>query len=165
MELDTTTVFLNIVLWEQFFFIIYVNGLPEVVKCKISLMNHKRKRPSAKISYKFIGVMDSEKSPYVSPKKKSHVLKLRKCHNIKHTERYTLDRPGLPHIFGLMESNITKQIQELLSENFGDRCKKICELFNVHKKPIIEMTESNNKMTNEKLEKLSAEIQSNSDNV
>ena len=38
-------------------------------------------------------------------------------------------------------------------------------MFNAHEKFITEITEANNKMTNRKLEKLSAEIRSNSDNV
>ena len=57
-----------------------------------------------------------------------------------------------------MDSNSVKQIKKLFTEMFNDHYKKM-------EKSISEMIEANNKLTNEKLEKLSAEIPSNSDSV
>ena len=48
---------------------------------------------------------------------------------------------------------------------FNDRYKKMCEMYNGLEKSISEIIEANNKLTNQKLEKLSAEIRSNSDSV
>ena len=47
---------------------------------------------------------------------------------------------------------------------FADHYKKVCKIFNVHEKSITEMIEANKKMINKKLEKLPAEIRTNSDN-
>ena len=52
-----------------------------------------------------------------------------------------------------MDSNSVKQIKKLFTE------------LNELKKIISEMIEANNKLTNQKLEKLSAEIRSNTDSV
>ena len=47
----------------------------------------------------------------------------------------------------------------------NDHYRKMCEMYNGLEKLISEMIEANNKLTNQKLEKLSAEIRSNSDSV
>ena len=62
-----------------------------------------------------------------------------------------------------MDSNSVKQIKKLFSEMFNYHYKKMCEMYNGLEKSIIEMIEANNKITNQKLEKPSAEIRSNSD--
>ena len=48
---------------------------------------------------------------------------------------------------------------------FNDHYQKMCEIYNGLEKSISEMIEPNTKLTNQKLEKLSAEIRSNSDSV
>ena len=48
---------------------------------------------------------------------------------------------------------------------FNDHYQKMCEIYNRLEKSISEMIEPNTKLTNQKLEKLSAEIRSNSDSV
>ena len=64
-----------------------------------------------------------------------------------------------------MDSNSVKQIKKLFSEMFNYHYKKMCEMYNGLEKSIIEMIEANNKITNQKLEKPSAEIRSNSDSA
>ena len=64
-----------------------------------------------------------------------------------------------------MDSNSVKQINILFNEMFNDHYKKICQMYNGLEKSISEMIEANKKLTNQKLEKLSAEIQPNSDSV
>ena len=64
-----------------------------------------------------------------------------------------------------MDSNSVKQIKKLFTEMFNDHYRKMCEMYNGLEKSISEMIEANNKLTNQKLEKLSAEIRSNSDSV
>ena len=64
-----------------------------------------------------------------------------------------------------MDSNSVKQIKKLFSEMFNYHNKKMCEMYNGLEKSISEMIEADNKLTNQKLEKLSAEIRSNSDSV
>ena len=62
-----------------------------------------------------------------------------------------------------MDSNSIKQIKKLFSEMFNDNHKKMCEMYNGLAKSIRQMIEGNNKLTNQKLEKLPAEIRSNAD--
>ena len=64
-----------------------------------------------------------------------------------------------------MDSNSVKQIKKLFSEMFNYHYKKMCEMYNGLEKSISEMIEANNKITNQKLEKPSAEIRSNSDSA
>ena len=64
-----------------------------------------------------------------------------------------------------MDSNSVKQIKKLFTEMFNDHYRKMCEMYNGLEKSISEMVDANNKLTNQKLEKLSAEIPSNSDSV
>ena len=64
-----------------------------------------------------------------------------------------------------MDSNSIKQIKKLFTEMFNDHYGKMCEMYNGLEKSISEMVDANNKLTNQKLEKLSAEIRSNSDSV
>ena len=64
-----------------------------------------------------------------------------------------------------MDSNSVKQIKNLFTEMFNDHYGKMCEMYNGLEKSISEMVDANNKLTNQKLEKLSAEIRSNSDSV
>ena len=64
-----------------------------------------------------------------------------------------------------MESNSVKQIKKLFTEMFNDHYKKMGEMYNGLEKSISEMIEANNKITNQKLEKPSAEIRSNSDSA
>ena len=64
-----------------------------------------------------------------------------------------------------MDSNSVKQIKKLFTEMFNDQYRKMCDMYNGLEKSIGEMVDANNKLTNQKLEKLSAEIRSNSDNV
>ena len=64
-----------------------------------------------------------------------------------------------------MDSNSVKQIKKLFTEMFNDHYKKMCEMYNGLKKSISEMIEANNNLTNQKLEKLSAKMRSNSDSV
>ena len=64
-----------------------------------------------------------------------------------------------------MDSNSVKQIKKLFTERFSEHYKKICEMYNQSEKSISEMIEANNKLTNQKPEKLSAEIWTNSDSV
>ena len=64
-----------------------------------------------------------------------------------------------------MDSNSVKQIKKLFTEMFNDHCRKTCEMYNGLEKSISEMIEAKNTFTNQKLEKLSAEIRSNSDSV
>ena len=62
-----------------------------------------------------------------------------------------------------MDSNSVKQIKKLFTEMFNDHYGKMCEMYNGLEKSISEMVDANNKLTNQKLKKLSAEIESNSD--
>ena len=62
-----------------------------------------------------------------------------------------------------MDSNSVKQIKKLFTEMFNDHCRKMCDMYNGLEKSISEMIEANNKLINQKLEKLSADIRSNSD--
>ena len=64
-----------------------------------------------------------------------------------------------------MDSNSVKQIKKLFSEMFNYHYKKMFEMYNGLEKSISEMIEANNKITNQKLEKPSAEIRSNSDSA
>ena len=64
-----------------------------------------------------------------------------------------------------MDSNSVKQIKKLFTEMFNGHYKKMCEMYNGLEKPISEMIEANNNLTNQKLEKLSAKMRSNSDSV
>ena len=64
-----------------------------------------------------------------------------------------------------MDSNSVKQIKELFTEMFNDHYRKICDMYNGLEKSISEMTEGNNKLIDQKLEKLSGDIRSNSDSV
>ena len=64
-----------------------------------------------------------------------------------------------------MDSNSVKQIKKLLTEMFNDHYRKMCDMYNGLEKSISEMIEANNKLINQKLEKLSADIRSNSDSV
>ena len=64
-----------------------------------------------------------------------------------------------------MDSNSVKQIKKLFSEMFNYHYKKMCEMYNGLEKSISEMIKANNKITNQKLEKPSAEIRSNSDSA
>ena len=64
-----------------------------------------------------------------------------------------------------MDSNSVKQIKKLFTDMCSDHYKKMCEMYNGLEKSISEIIEANNKLTNQKLEKLSAEIRSNSDSV
>ena len=48
---------------------------------------------------------------------------------------------------------------------FNDHYRKICNIQNELEKSISKMIEINNKLTNQKLEKLSADARSNSDSV
>ena len=64
-----------------------------------------------------------------------------------------------------MDCNPVKQIKKLFTEMFNDHYRKMCEMYNGLEKSISEMVDANNKLTNQKLEKLSAEIRSNSDSV
>ena len=64
-----------------------------------------------------------------------------------------------------MDSNSVKQIKKLVTEMFNDHYQKMSEIYNGLEKSISEMIEANTKLTNQKLEKLSAEIRSNSDSV
>ena len=64
-----------------------------------------------------------------------------------------------------MDSNSVKQIKKLFTEMFNDHYKKMCEIYNGLKTSISEMSEANDKLTNQELEKVPAEIQSNSDSV
>ena len=64
-----------------------------------------------------------------------------------------------------MGSNSVKQIKKLFTEMFNDHYKKMCEMYNGLEKSISEMIEANNNLTNQKLEKLSAKMRSNSDSV
>ena len=64
-----------------------------------------------------------------------------------------------------MDSNSVKQIKKLFSEMFNYHYKKMCEMYNGLEKSISKMIEANNKITNQKLEKPSAEIRSNSDSA
>ena len=64
-----------------------------------------------------------------------------------------------------MDGNSVKQIKKLFTEMFNDHYKKMCEMCNELEKSISKMIEANNKLTNQKLEKLAAEIRSNSDSA
>ena len=64
-----------------------------------------------------------------------------------------------------MNSNSVKQIEKLFTEMFNDHNRKMCEMYNGLEKSISEMIEANNKLTNQKLKKLSAEIRSKSVSV
>ena len=64
-----------------------------------------------------------------------------------------------------MDSNSVKQIKKKFTEMFNDHYRKMFDMYNGLEKSISEMIEANNKLTNQKLEKLSAEIRSNSDSV
>ena len=64
-----------------------------------------------------------------------------------------------------MDCNPVKQIKKLFTEMFNDHYRKMCEMCNGLEKSISEIIEANNILTNQKLEKLSAEIRSNSDSV
>ena len=64
-----------------------------------------------------------------------------------------------------MESNSVKQIKKLFTEMFNDHYKKMREMYNGLEKSISEMIEANNNLINQKLEKLSAKMRSNSDSI
>ena len=64
-----------------------------------------------------------------------------------------------------MDCNPVKQIKKFLTEMFNDHYRKMCEMYNGLEKSISEIIEANNILTNQRLEKLSAEIRSNSDSV
>ena len=64
-----------------------------------------------------------------------------------------------------MDSNSVKQIKKLFTKMFNDHYKKMCEMYNGLEKSIREMIGANNKLTNQKLEKLSAEMRWNSNCV
>ena len=57
-----------------------------------------------------------------------------------------------------MDSNSVKQIKKLFTKMFNDHYKKMCEMYNGLEKSIREMIGANNKLANQKLEKLSAEM-------
>ena len=57
-----------------------------------------------------------------------------------------------------MDCNPVKQIKKLFTEMFNDHYRKMCEMYNGLEKSISEIIEANNILTNQKLEKLSAEI-------
>ena len=64
-----------------------------------------------------------------------------------------------------MDSNSLKQIKKLFTEMFNDHCKIMRKMYNGLERSTSEMVEANNKLTNQKLEKPSAEIRLNSDSV
>ena len=64
-----------------------------------------------------------------------------------------------------MDSNSAKRIKKLFTEMFNDHYRKMCDMYNGLEKSISEMIEANNKLINQKLEKLSADIRSSSDSV
>ena len=64
-----------------------------------------------------------------------------------------------------MDCNPVKQIKKFFTEMFNDHYRKMCEMYNGLEKSISEIIEANNILTNQRLEKLSAEIRSNSDSV
>ena len=64
-----------------------------------------------------------------------------------------------------MDSNSVKQIKKLFTEMFNDHYRKMCDMYHGLEKSISEMIEANKKLINQKLEKLSADIRSNSDSV
>ena len=64
-----------------------------------------------------------------------------------------------------MDSNSVKQIKKLFNEMFNDHYRKMCDMQNGLEKLISGMIEANNKLANQKLEKLSAEMRSNSESV
>ena len=64
-----------------------------------------------------------------------------------------------------MDSNSVKQIKKLFTEMFNDHYRKMCDMYNGLEKSISEMIEANNKLINQKLEKLSGDLRSNSDSV
>ena len=64
-----------------------------------------------------------------------------------------------------MDSNSVKQIKKLFTRMFNDHYRKMCDMYNGLEKSISGMIEANNKLINQKLEKLSTDIRSNSDSV
>ena len=64
-----------------------------------------------------------------------------------------------------MDCNPVKQIKKLFTEMFNDHYRKMCEMYNGLEKSISEIIEANNVLTNQRLEKLSTEMRSNSDSV
>ena len=64
-----------------------------------------------------------------------------------------------------MESNSVKQIKKLFTEMFNDHYKKMGEMYNGLEKSISEMIKANNNLINQKLEKLSAKMRSDSDSI
>ena len=136
MKSDPATVFSGIPrgsVLRPILFVIYINDLPEVVKCGTYLFADDTKifrqittKEDALQLQSDINSLEqwSQKRLLTFHPKKCHVLMLGKFYNINHTEKYTLHRQELEHIFEQKDLGVILDAKLKFDEHISVKVKK-----------------------------------------